>query len=243
MRITALRLILVSVVAMVCALTVGISATIGDRGVDEGPWGSFLPQPAPQSSHQYSAVERVALASLLPGRASPASAAVVSAHGRTILGGKVLSITSYRNSSNERCFGPRFPGSQAIVCLTDAQIQADGPVIFYPGGRQARDQLDPSKWDTAWIYGFAAPRVVHLEVLFANCAVQSLGIDHDGYFFVLLPAKLLYGKGLWPYRLIARDSARRLIRSRLVNLDSPDLVAGGPHPLGAGIPKLATNCR
>lgn len=158
-------------------------------------------------------------------------------HGAVAFGGGTYGVATFTNAEGQLCIGERVPGEgQGFSCTTRQQLFSGGPVALSVGSRQGRS-TPAGEWETAWIWGMAAPAVSSLELLSADCSRQRFHADGDGVFYHLVtPAD--FERGAWPYRLYAYAGDGHVLWSHDIPLSQPTS-SSGPAPQR---PALAASC-
>jgi hypothetical protein len=159
---------------------------------------------------------------------TPGADSVIKAHGRTAFGNGVWWITTYRNVDGLFCYGERLgSGGQGLGCTSRDNLFRDGPLFVASGRRQAGD---PTRWNVFWIYGFTKAPVESVEIMSTDCSRTDVDLDSDGVFLHLVgPAKI--DKGVWPYKVVARDRNGAVVGEKALPLQAPDT----PPAVDAGV--------
>jgi hypothetical protein len=166
----------------------------------------------------------------------PAADAAITAHARTISGGEVWKIVSYRAASGALCAGVTWPGEgQEIGCATEAEWFAHGPIFVSVGARQAHGR--PLGWQNILLSGLAdLDRVQKIELVSTDCSQHEVRLDADGFFLDVTSTGAI-ARGIWPYRLLGEDRSGRVVQRLDVEPDAPDTEqahAAGVQPPAAG---------
>jgi hypothetical protein len=141
-------------------------------------------------------------------------------HGAVSYGGGTYGVATFTNADGQLCIGERIPREgQGYSCTTREQLFSKGPVALAVGSRQG-PTTPAGEWETAWVYGVAAPSVASLELLSTDCSRQRIHPDNAGIFYHLIPPGD-FRRGAWPYRLYAYAANGQAIWNRDVPLSRP----------------------
>jgi len=157
-------------------------------------------------------------------------------HGAVSYGGGTYGVATFTNAEGQLCIGERIPREgQGFSCTTRQQLFSKGPVALSVGSRQG-PSTPAGEWETAWVWGVAAPTVASLELLSTDCSRQRLHLDDAGIFYHLItPGD--FRRGAWPYRLYANAQDGQLVSSRDIPLSRPT-----SHNTSAPRPALQAGC-
>ena len=158
-------------------------------------------------------------------------------HGAVSYGGGVYGVATFTNAEGQLCIGERIPTEgQGFSCTTREQLFSKGPVALSVGSRQ-RPSTPAGEWDTAWVWGVAAPSVASLELLSTDCSRKGVNPDAAGVFYHLItPGD--FRRGSWPYRLFAYAEDGQIVWSHDIPLSRPT-AQNTPAPPG---PSLQPGC-
>lgn len=158
-----------------------------------------------------------------PAAMQPAAGAAPTFHAITVVDGKEWRIKTYENAAGQLCLFQGASGEgEGGTCLDRNSIFSAGPVRAYYGSSQ--NPGNTTRWDRAWVFGLASPRVAKLELVLTNCATIPLHVDAAGIFQHVLPASLLH-TGVLPAKLVARDATGATLNAQSVRLE-PALPTG-----------------
>jgi hypothetical protein len=138
---------------------------------------------------------------------------------RASIDGRQWSFSSYRNAAGEQCMVEELPGGgRGYGCQDRAALFARGPLYATWGSRQdPQGAGDRSKWDAAWVEGFAVAPITSVRLVLANCAVIQLPLNADGAFFGLVGQAAMHGGSL-PYMVQGLNRSGSLAATRRVDL-------------------------
>jgi len=157
-------------------------------------------------------------------------------HGAVSYGGGTYGVATFTNADGQLCIGERIPREgQGFSCTTREQLLSKGPVALAVGSRQG-PRTPAGEWETAWVYGVAAPSVASLELLSTDCSRQRIHPDDAGIFYRLITPRD-FRRGAWPYRLYAYAEDGQAIWSRDIPLSRPT-----SHTAPATPPALQAGC-
>lgn len=189
---------------------------------------------------QLSPTEAQAIATPRKGRFSePAANAVMTAHSLTTSNGENWRIVSYPAPDGKLCAGVTWPSEgQAITCNSQADWFASGPVYVETGANQNPGQ--PLTWSHLVVDGMIdQSKVAKLDLVYTDCSTRTLATDADGFFLDITGATQI-DQGVWPYKLIARDSDGAMVESLAIEYAPPDTPAA--HAAGAKAPTAGASC-
>jgi hypothetical protein len=188
------------VVALVASLaTVLVLGAVEGIGAITGSSGSSSPRPRPVP---------------LP------AAKQLTLHGAVSYSGGTYGVATFTNAEGQLCIGERIPREgQGFSCTTREQLFSKGPVALAVGSRQG-PTTPAGEWETAWVYGVAAPSVASLELLSTDCSRQRFHPDDAGIFYHLIPPGD-FKRGAWPYRLYAYAENGQVVWSGDIPLSRP----------------------
>ena len=186
------------VVAIVASLaTVLVLGAVEGIGAITGSSGSSSPKPVPLPTPKQ-----------------------LTLHGAVSYGGGTYGVATFTNAEGQLCIGERIPREgQGFSCTTREQLFSRGPVALAVGSRQG-PTTPAGEWETAWVYGVAAPGVASLELLSIDCSRQRLHPDGAGIFYHLItPGD--FRRGAWPYRLYAYAENGQVVWNGDIPLSRP----------------------
>jgi hypothetical protein len=150
-------------------------------------------------------------------RAAPG--AHVTLHRPTHAPGEGWVVKTYPNREGQTCWAEVIPGEgQGMSCLDPGKIFSKNAIHPYVGARQTEGDL--TRWDNAWVWGFAKKPITHVQLVLTDCTVRELPVDADGVFADVEGADTLHA-GAWPYKLLGLDEAGTMIATANVRLGPP----------------------
>jgi hypothetical protein len=154
-----------------------------------------------------------------PGLA-PADGARISTAAEIVDGGE-WSLSTYRNAAGELCFSDAIPGEgRGYSCNTRTAIFARGPLYVSWGSRQLPGG-DLTKWEQAWVLGFATLPVSTVQLVYTDCAVKNLALNPDGAFHAVV-GRAAMRKGSWPFLLRGLDTSGAVVAEDRADLQQPN---------------------
>lgn len=151
---------------------------------------------------------------------APANGARVSTTTATVDGGE-WSLSTYANAEGEICFSGAIPDEgRAYSCNTRAAVFARGPLYVSWASRQLPGG-DLTKWDQAWVLGFAASPISKIELVLTDCTVKHLRLNADGAFHGIVGRSSMR-EGSWPFLLRGLSASGILVAEDRADLKQPN---------------------
>jgi hypothetical protein len=127
---------------------------------------------------------------------------------------------TFKNRDGATCAVEVIPGEgEGESCYPPGTLFTKGPLHSVVGSRQEKG--DFTRWDNAWVWGFADAPITRVQLVLRDCTVRDLPVDHDGVFADVEGPDTLHA-GAWPYKLVARDQTGAIVATKEVPFGPPE---------------------
>jgi hypothetical protein len=134
-----------------------------------------------------------------------AAGAIKERHFARMVDGRTWALTRFVNKLGQVCAGARRTNAngewgQSLSCREPATLFARGPLTYFVGSE--RESETSPTWDSAWVWGWAAPNVRRVDLVLNDCSRVALPVNSERLFFHVIGSASL-GAGIAPIRLEA----------------------------------------
>jgi hypothetical protein len=126
---------------------------------------------------------------------------------------------TFQNRDGWTCYVEVVPGEgEGESCNAPGTLFRKGPLMAFRGARQAEG--DFTQWENAWVWGFAAKPITHVQLVLTDCTVRDLPVDADRVYADVEGPDTLHA-GAWPYKVVGLTDSGHVVATVETRLGPP----------------------